>query len=260
MLRDLWIHRDLLWLLTVREIRIRYARTLLGLGWALFIPVAQMTVFTVLDFQRLLRADGPYAGLPYTVFAFLGILPWTHFAASLGQATPSLVVGANMLKKSAFPREVLPLSKVLAAVLDLCVGILVLAGLMAWKGLPLRAAALAVPLVFLLQFLFTAGLALLFSAGNMFFRDVNYLVTVGLLLGMFATSVVYPVSFTNPPWVASVLALNPMSSFLDTYREAILLGRWPGATLLPGAAGAVLAIVVGSAVFRRLSPRFAEEV
>ncbi len=260
MVRDLLEHRDLLWLLTLREIRIRYARAVLGLGWALFVPVAQMAAFTVLDFGRLLRGEDAYAGLPYSVYAFVGILPWTHFAASLAQATPSLVVASNLLKKSAFPREVIPLSKVLAATLDLLVGTAVLGLLMAWHGITPGAAVLAVPAVFLLQFVFTVGLALLLSAGNLFFRDVNYLVSVGLLLGMFATSVVWPVSVTRPPWAASVLALNPMTSFLDAYREAILLGRWPWGTLLPGAAGAVLSILVGAAVFRRLAPRFAEEV
>lgn len=258
-MKGILAHRDLLSLLVRREIRIRYARAFLGVGWAIFIPLAMMAVFTVLNFGRLISPDSEYSDIPYTVFAYCGLLFWMHFANSLTQATPSLVIAANLLKKCSFPREAVPVSKVLAALLDLAVGATLLLVLMLWKGVALGPSALAIPVILLLQVAFTCGLALVFSAGNMFFRDVNYLVQVGLLLLMFATSVIYPVEPGNET-VKTVLSLNPMSSYLDGYRQALLLGRWPWAVLAPGAIGAALSMLLGILVFRKLSPRFAEEV
>ena len=267
MLAELVRHRDLLWLLTVREIRIRYARAVLGAAWALFLPLVQMGTFALLDFGRFIPEGSPLgpARVPYAVFAFCGLLPWTHFASSLTLATPSLVASANILRKSAFPREVVPLSKVLAGLLDLGIGAAMLAVLLVAvraRGYDIRLgpAILAVPAVFVLQFAFTCGLAFLCSAGNMFFRDVNYLVTTGLVLAMFATSVVYPVSVREPAWAAAILSWNPMSSYVDAYRAALLLGEWPGPALLPGVVGAVVSLGAGAWVFARLSPRFVEEV
>ena len=264
MLRDLVAHRDLLWILTVREVRIRYARALLGAGWALFMPLVMMATFTVLSFDRLVPEDSPFkkAGVPYSVFAYCGLVAWTHFSTSLTQATPCMVVARDILRKSAFPKAVIPLSKVLAALLDLAIGGAFLLALMAWKGVPLGVTAIAVFPVLGLQILFTAGLALLTSAGNMFFRDVNYLVQVGVVLAMFATAVVYPIdpATIHQPAIREILAWNPMSSYLDCYRQSLLLGAWPWARLLPGLVGAAGSLLLGGAVFRALEHRFAEEV
>ena len=260
MLREVPAHRDLLWLLVVREIRVRYARAALGAAWAVFPPLVMMAVFSVLNFGRLIDPGNPYAQVPYPLFAFVGLLPWSHFSTSLSQATPSLVLAGAMLKKTRFPQEVVPLARVLAGLLDLGIGLAFLAALLVWHERPVPAAVIVVPAVFALQFAFTAGLALLLSAANMFFRDVNYLLQVGLVLAMFATSVVYPISATTP-WVAAVLDANPMSSYIDAYREALLLGAWPAwPTLAPGVIGAVVSLVVGACVFQRAAPRFAEEV
>ncbi len=264
MIPDLWKHRDLLWLLTVREIRIRYARALLGAGWALTMPIVMMATFTVLSFDRLVPGDSPFrqAGIPYSVFAYCGLVAWTHFSTSVTQATPALVHARDILRKSAFPAEVVPLAKVLAALLDLAIGLTFLVGLMLWKDVPFQATAWAVFPVFLLQLLFTSGVALLCSAGNMFFRDVNYVVQVGVVLAMFATSVVYPVdeAAIRPAWVGTLMTWNPMSSYIDAYRSALLLGRWPWDRLLPGVVGAALSFGLGGWIFRSLSHRFAEEV
>ena len=264
MIRELVCHRDLLWLLTVREIRIRYARAFLGAGWALFMPVVMMTTFTVLSFDRLVPVDSPFrtSGVPYSVFAYCGLIAWTHFATSVTQATPSMVVARDILRKSAFPKGVIPLSKVLAALLDLCIGAAFLVVLMVWKDIPFRATAFAVVPVLALQILFTSGVVLLTSAGNMFFRDVNYLVQVGVVLAMFATAVVYPVdpATIRQPVAAAILAWNPRSSFLDSYRQALLLGEWPWGRLVPGLVGTVVALAVGGGLFRALEHRFVEEV
>lgn len=260
MLKDLWAARDLLRLLVVREIRVRYARAALGVGWALFLPVVMMAIFTVLNFQRMFPEGSPYRALPYTVFAYSGLLFWNHFSTSLTQGTPALVLARDILRKSAFPREVIPLARVLAALLDLAIGAGFLGLLLLWHGMPVGPAVLAVPLVFLLQLLFTAGVVLVLSAANLFYRDVNYLVQVGVVLLMFATAVVYPVEPSNPT-LRTLLHWNPMTACLHSYREALLLGRWPTAeSLLPAVVGAVASLIVGGIFFRAVSPRFAEEV
>ena len=259
MLKDLFHHRYLLRLLVLREIRIRYARAALGVGWALFLPLVMMLVFSVLNFGRLIPETSPYKGLPYTLFAYCGLLFWTHFATSLTQATPSLVVAGNLLKKCSFPHETIPLAKVLSAIFDLAIGAAFLIGLMLWHGSGVGLSLVAIPVVLLLQLMFTVGLVLLCSAANLFFRDVNYLVQVGVVLAMFATSVVYPVNVGGET-AQTVLGLNPMSAYLNAYREILLLGRWPSTGLAVGVCGALISFVTGTLAFRRLSRRFAEEV
>jgi ABC-type polysaccharide/polyol phosphate export permease len=259
MLREFATHRDLLTLLVVREVRIRYARAFLGMAWAIFVPLVMMLIFSALNFGRLIPDGSPYQGLPYAAFAYCGLLFWTHFATSLTQGTTSLVSAAGLIKKCAFPREMIPFSKILAAALDLAVGAAFLALLVVWHGLPVGWPLLLVPVVLLLQLLFTAGVVLVLSSANMFFRDVNYLVQVGVILLMFATSVVYPITPVGPT-AAAILSLNPMSAFLDAYREIVLLGRWPGPGLLVGFLGAWVALAIGILLFRKLSPHFAEEV
>jgi lipopolysaccharide transport system permease protein len=259
MLRDLLRYRDLLWLLTAREIRIRYARAALGVAWAVFPPLLMLWVFTGLDFKRLLATQPEYADVPYPLFAYLGLLPWAHFATSLTQATPSLVNLRDLLRKAAFPREVIPLSKVLAAGLDLAIGLAILAALLVHHRWPIPATAVALPAIFALQVAFTVGLALLLAAGNVYYRDVNYLVQVGLVLLMFASPVVYPLPQRAGPF-ARVLEWNPMASYLDGYRAVLLHGRWPGAEIVPGVVGAAIVLFAGTTLFRRCSAQLPEEV
>lgn len=257
---DIFAHRELLWLLTLREVRIRYARAVLGAAWAVCMPLVMMGVFTVLNFGRLIPENDPLAGVPYALFAFCGLVPWSHFAMSLTQATPSLIRSADIIKKSKFPLSVIPISRVAAALFDLAIAAVLMVGLMLYSEIPFRTPLLAVVPIFALQLAFTTGLALLLSAANMFFRDVGYLLQVGIVMAMFATSVVYPINVTNET-AGIVLALNPMSSYIDAYREAVLLGVWPSIdTLLPGVLGAISALLLGGLVFSRSSSRFAESV
>jgi ABC-type polysaccharide/polyol phosphate export permease len=258
MLRELVDHRDLLYLLVLRDLRTRYARAALGFLWALFLPAATLGIFVMLGFERLIPREGSFAAVPYAAFAMCGIVPWTHFAASLSFATTSLTGSRDLLKKSAFPREVIPIARPLAALVDLLIGAALVAALLAFYGWWPQAPALAVPFVFALQFAFTVGVCLVLAAANLFFRDVQYLVQVGLLLGMFVTSVLYPVE-VRAPVARAVLAWNPMSSYIGAYRDALLLHRWPGPALAPGAIAAAVSLIGGVWLFRRLAPRFAEE-
>lgn len=252
-------HLDLLRLLVVREVRTRYARTALGVLWAVFPPLLTAALFTALDFGRLTGGGSTWRGVPYPVFAFSGMIFWMHFSQSLTSGTSSIALSRDMLHKSKFPAEVIPLSKVFAGLLDLGIGFaLLVAGL--WiHGLGVPATALLVPFVFLLQLAFTAGLVLFLSALNLFFRDVHFVLQALVPILMFASDVVVPVDGSSG-LVARVISLNPLTSYFGAYRSLLFLGRVPdAASLAPGVVGAALALAVGATYFRRVSPRFAEE-
>lgn len=240
--------------------RTRYARTVLGVLWAVFPPLLVASVFTLLDFGRLIGGESRWKVVPYPAFAFSGMVFWTHFAQSVATGTNSLVLAHDMLHKSTFPAQLVPLSKMLSWLLDLGIGFALLLGLMWVRGIPVPWTAAFVPVVFLLQLGFTTGVVLLFSALNVFFRDVQFVLQVLIMVLMFASNVVVPVDGAAGT-SARVFAANPIVSYLDAYRSLLFLGRWPDAvTLLPGAAGAVIALAIGLTYFRRVAPRFPEEL
>ncbi len=250
---------DLLRLLVVREVRTRYARTALGVAWAVFPPLLTAAVFSALDVGRLTADGSKWSGVAYPAYAFSGMIFWTHFAQSLTSGTSSLALSRDMLHKSKFPAEVIPLSKTAAPLLDLAVGSALLLALMALRGLPVPATTLLVPAVFALQLAFTAGLVLCFSALNVFFRDVNFVLQAVVPILMFASDVVVPADGAKG-LAGRVIAMNPLTSYFGAYRSLLFLGRVPEfASLVPGIVGAAVALVFGAAYFRRVSPRFAEE-
>lgn len=259
-MKDLGARYDLLRLLVVREVRLRYARTVLGVAWAVFHPLSMMLVFTALNFSRLVPEGSDYAGVPYPAFAFVGLIFWNHFAQSLISGTNSLPIARDMLHKSKFPAQLLPVSRILAWLLDLGIGFVLFLVMVPLVDGTLHMTALLVPLVFLVQLVFTIGLVLFLSALNLFFRDVQYLLQVAVLLLMFASNVVYPLEGVHEA-AGKVLALNPVVSYLSAYRELILLGTIPSLdSMMPGLVGAGLALLVGAFYFQRVAPRFAEEV
>jgi homopolymeric O-antigen transport system permease protein len=253
-------HFDLLRLLVVRELRSRYARTGLGVAWAIFPPLLTTAVFTAVNVGSLLGGQSRWRDVSYPLFALSGLVFWLHFSQSLTSGTTSLALARDMIHKSSFPAEVIPLSKVLAGLLDLGIGFVLLLGFLAWKaeGVPWTAAL--VPAVFVLQLAFTVGVVLFASALNLFFRDVQFVLQVLVTIAMFASDVVVPVEGARGR-AAELLMLNPMVSCLEAYRSLLLLGRIPSfVELLPAIVGAPVALALGAAYFRRVSPRFAEEV
>lgn len=222
-LKEIWHSRELLFELAHRDVRIRYKQTLLGAAWAVFTPVLMMLLFTQI-FARVAKIDT--GGIPYPIFVYCGLLPWQFFAACLKGSVESLTRNSRLVTKIYLPREVFPLSIVLSSLVDFAVAGVVLAGLMAWYGFaPPTAVLFALPVIFGVQVVFTIGMCLLLSMGNLFYRDVKYIFEVGLLVWMFATSVVYPMP-TSGGW-AFVLALNPMTHIIDAYRHVLLLGQLP---------------------------------
>jgi ABC-type polysaccharide/polyol phosphate export permease len=257
-LRELWRSRELLYMITWREIRIRYKQSVMGLLWAVLMPLIITSAGVVV---RL--AVARVSGQPVTSadIAALGVkaLPWAFFVSALRFGTTSLTGNSNLVTKIKFPRLVFPLSSVLTALADMAIATPVLVVLLPLAGVHLSLTLLWVPVLLLILVLFTAGLCIFLSAANLFFRDVKYLVEVVMTFAIFFTPVLYDVSLAGR-W-RSVLLLNPVAPILEGLNASVVLGREPD---LPWVAySAVVAILVswGAVVFfQRLEPRFAESV
>jgi ABC-type polysaccharide/polyol phosphate export permease len=265
-LADILRHRQLLWSLAWRDVRIRYKQSLLGIAWAVLLPLAMMLVFTFV-FTRAIDVRGlPDVGMPYAVYAYLGLVPWTFFSTSLAGCVNSLVSNRNLVTKVYFPREVFPLASIGSALVDFLIAGVVLGALMVYFNLAegwrftLTPALLALPLIVAVQVVLSLGLGLLLSMANLFYRDVRQLFSVAIQLAMFVSGVVVPIP-SDGSLTAQVLALNPMVSIIDAYRRIIADGALPAPVPLAWAAGvSVLTLLVGGYVFRRAAHRFAEVI
>lgn len=248
--------RELLARITARDLVLRYKQTAMGLGWAIYMPLLNTLIFSVI-FTRVAPID---TGVPYPAFAFCGLVVWNWFASSLRFGVVSLTSNPTLVTKVYFPREILPFSAVIVAFVDFLVGGLVLAGVMAWYGIWPGVALAALPIVILAQLAFTAGMALLLAMANLFYRDVKYLFEVGITVWMFATSVVYPIDRVGGR-LGDLLALNPMSPIVDAYRSVLLHGIVPPLAPLLGLTAACIAILGAAWVaFHVAEFRFAENI
>ena len=257
-LPELWRYRELLLFFTWRNILVRYKQTVLGLAWAILQPVFLMVVFTV-AFGHL--AKMPSNGIPYPVFAYAALLPWTFFAGSMTQASGSLVGSANLLSKVYFPRLALPIAAVFSALVDFVAAFGVLIGLMVWYGRYPHLIALAVvPALLLLTLITALGAGLWLSALAVRYRDVQYVVPFFIQLLLFATPVVYPASLVGGTW-HTVLGINPMAGVVEGFRWS-LLGSGPGPSwmLLTSTLVSLGLLVSGLAYFRRSERSFADVV
>ncbi len=256
MVAELVQYRELLASLTRRDLLLRYKQTIMGFGWSILMPVTYMVIFSLI-FTRVVKLD---TSVPYPIYAYTGLLPWNFFASSLRFAVVSLTSNSTLVTKVYFPREILPFSVILVSLVDFAVGAIVLAGLMAWYGVGVHASLLLLPVVVLVQVLFTAGVTLLLAMGNLFYRDVKYLIEIVITLWMFATSVVYPVQRIGGR-LGPLLALNPMTPIIDAYRAVVLHGEPPAAGPFLGAAAFSVALLAASwLAFHRAEFRFAESI
>jgi ABC-type polysaccharide/polyol phosphate export permease len=215
--------RELLYQMTMRDLRLRYKQTVMGFGWAVFMPLLNTAVFSVI-FMKVAPLD---TGMPYPLFAFVGLLFWNFFSASLKFAMNSLSSNSNLVTKVYFPREVFPFSAVIVSFVDTLPGAVVLIGMMAWYGAVPTSTIVLLPVVMAVQLAFTVAISLLLAMGNLFYRDVKYLFEVGLQVWMFATSVVYPADKIGGT-LGAVMRLNPMTPIIDGYRQVLVLGQAPG--------------------------------
>jgi ABC-type polysaccharide/polyol phosphate export permease len=259
--KELLRYRTLLWTLAWRDIRVRYKQSLLGIAWAMFIPVTMMLLFSFV-FTKVVKVE---TDVPYPIFAYCGLLPWQFFSSSTTSAANSLVANRSLVTKIYFPSEVFPLSSIIASFVDFMVGSIVLAGLMVYfsfNGFSVTV-SWTVPfviVVILVQILFMAGVSFFLSMGNLFFRDVRYIYGVVITLWMFASSVVYPMKVSDPG-LQKILNLNPMTPILDAYRDVLLRGRLPDMNTFGYAVSiSIVIFLVGWIVFYKMQYKFAEKV
>jgi lipopolysaccharide transport system permease protein len=258
-LRELWRYRELLYFLTWRDIKVRYKQTVLGAAWAVIQPLAAMLIFT-LFFGRLAGLDQRTGSIPYPVFSYAALLPWTFFANALTAASNSLLGNANLISKVYFPRPIIPGSAVLGGLVDyaIALGVLLLLQLR-YQVAPPWTAILTVPLLTVLVTALALGVGLWLSALNVEYRDIRYAVPFLVQLWMFGTPIVYPLSIV-PPQYRWLVDLNPMAGVVEGFRSALLGQAWDWTALSLSIVLTTVLLFTGSYYFRRLERRFADVV
>jgi lipopolysaccharide transport system permease protein len=256
-LGELWAYRELLYFLVWRDIKVRYKQTALGAAWAVIQPFFTMVVFS-LFFGRL--AKMPSDNIPYPIFAYAALVPWTFFANGLTESSNSLVGSANLIKKVYFPRLAVPIAAVLAGLVDFAIAFVVLVGMMLYYGVAPTANVLWLPLFLLLALATALGTGLWLSALNVQFRDVRYVVPFTVQFWLFATPIAYPSSLLPEPW-RTVYGLNPMAGVVEGFRWALLgTNTKPGAMVALSSLVAALLLAGGAFYFRRMEKTFADVV
>ena len=254
---ELWAFRELLYTLTFRDIKVRYKQTALGASWAILQPVFAMVVFSIF-FGQLGRI--PSDGLPYPLWSFAGLVPWTFFAQGLSQAANSLVMSQNLLRKVYFPRLAIPIATVLSVALDFAIAFVVLVGLMMFYGVQPTGRAIWVLPLSLLAFVTALGAGIWFAALSVRYRDVRYVVPFLVQFWLFATPIAYPSSLLPAQWRV-LYAVNPMSGVVEGFRWALLgTNTAPGLMVAVSAITAIVVLVAGAFYFRRVERTFADLV
>lgn len=253
--RELWEYRELLFFFAWRDIKVRYKQTVMGALWAIIQPFFTMVIFS-LFFGRLAKV--PSDGLPYPIFSYAALVPWTFFANALTQASNSLVFSANMVKKIYFPRLSLPMATVLAGVIDFVLAFMVLLGMMLFYGLVPTINVLWLPLFLLLALVTSLGVSLWLSAMNVQFRDVRYTIPFLTQAWLFVTPIAYPSSLLSEPW-RTLYGLNPMVGVVEGFRWALLdTEMGPGPMTIVSAVVALTLFISGAFYFRRMEQSFAD--
>ena len=262
---EIWQHRELAMMLAWREILVRYKQSVLGAAWAIVQPLATMVVFTILFSLLLGRGNLPTTdGVPYTVSTYCALLPWQLFAQSVTRASMSIVSNLGLISKVYFPRLIIPLAPVLAALVDFGIAFLVLIGMMFWYGIVPGPAVVLLPAFVLLAVAAALGAALLLAAVNTIYRDVQHIVPFLVQLFMYVTPVLYAaesVLKNQPDWVRLAYFLNPMTGVVEGFRWALLGAAAPRPLVLAGSVLAVFALLVGSMYyFKRIERQFADVI
>ncbi len=253
-LKELWAYRELLWVLTLRDIKVRYKQTVLGVVWALIQPVMLMVVFSIF-FGRLAKI--PSDGYPYPIFVYAALLPWVFFANAISSSASSVVGSANLISKVYFPRLIIPLASIGAGLIDFAIATLVLLLLMIFYGVGWSVNLLAAP-VLVVAVLFTAlGIGTFLSALNVAYRDFRYVIPFLIQFWMFATPVIYPASLVPERW-QWLLYLNPMAGLIGGFRSAFLDRPFDFEALGISFTVTVIVFLVGVAYFEKVERRFAD--
>jgi homopolymeric O-antigen transport system permease protein len=256
MVREQFDFRELLYQMVARDLLLRYKQTVMGVGWALLMPLLNTAIFSLV----FMRVTSVQTRVPYPLFAYCGLLVWNFTASALRFAVTSLTAHTNLVTKVYFPREIFPFTSVAVSLVDLAVASVVLIPIMAYYQVAPSSTILLLPVVITVQIGLTAGLALLLSMANLFYRDVKYLFEIVLTVWMFGSAVVYPVDGVRG-WIGAFIRANPMTAIIEAYRSVLLYGAPPD----PVAFGstAVFALVLLPAawlLFHRSETQFAENV
>lgn len=255
-LRELWEYRELLYFLTWRDIKVRYKQTALGVAWAIIQPLFTMLVFTFIRGLAKIPSDG----IPYPVFCYAALVPWTFFANGLTNSSNSLIGSSNLLSKVYFPRLTIPLATVLSGVVDLVLAFALLLVMMLYYGVAITWQIVWLPLFLLLALITSLGIGLWLSALNVQYRDVKYVVPFIAQFWMLATPIAYPSSLLKEP-LRTIYGLNPMAGVVEGFRWALLGSKITvGPLLLVSSVMAVLILVGGAFYFRRMEKTFADIV
>jgi lipopolysaccharide transport system permease protein len=248
-LGELWEYRELLYFLIWRDIKVRYKQTVLGVAWAIIQPFLTMVVFSIF-FGRLARM--PSEGLPYPIFAFSGLVPWMYFANALAQSSNSLVLDERMITKVYFPRLIIPMSAVLAGLVDFAISFVVLVGMILFYGIMPTTAIWTLPFFVLLGALTALGVGLWLSALNVQYRDVRYAIPFLIQFWLFASPIAYPSSLLPEHWRA-LYGLNPMAGVVEGFRWGLLgHGQASGLLLIVSVMTTAGLLASGLYYFRRM--------
>jgi lipopolysaccharide transport system permease protein len=259
-LRGLWAYRELLYFLMWRDVRVRFKQTALGATWAILQPLAQMLVFT-LFFGGL--AKMPSDGVPYPLFAYAGLMPWTYFSNALSTSSNSLVASSGLITKVYFPRLIMPAAAALALLIDFICAFVLFLGLMAWYRVPLTLNLLMLPVLMALVALLALGVGTWLAAINVRFRDVRYIVPFLIQFWMFATPIIYPMSLV-PERFRLLYSLNPLAGLIEGIRVATLSGmngaHFDWASLAISSGVTIVAVIYAVYDFRRMERGFADVI
>lgn len=254
-LRELFEYRELFFFLVWRDIKVRYKQTVLGAAWAVIQPFFLMVVFT-LFFGKL--AKMPSDGIPYPIFSYSALVPWTYFSVALSLSGNSLVGNANLLTKVYFPRMALPASSVLAGAVDFVIASTVLIAMMAYYGVALSWELILWPVLLLPLMMLTLGVGMILAALNVKYRDVKYAIPFALQLWLFVTPIIYPTSIV-PERMRFLIGLNPLTGIIEAFRASLLPTRYIDWELLLLSMGITLIIFVfGALYFYRTERYFAD--
>jgi lipopolysaccharide transport system permease protein len=247
--------RELLFTWTMRDFKVRYSQSILGAAWAVLQPLSLMVIFSVI-FSVFVKV--PTEGMPYPVFAYTALLPWTLFANSLNSAIPSLVSNMNLVSKIYFPRETLPLSAIIVSFIDFLIGISILVLLMVVYRVSVGPTVLLVPLILLIQMTLTFGISLAGAAMNVFYRDIRFVIPLTLQIWMYLSPVFYSVSVV-PERLRPIYFLNPMATLINSYRRVVLLNQAPNWPYLGLAAVVACSLtLLAYRYFKRAEMKFAD--
>jgi lipopolysaccharide transport system permease protein len=256
-LKSIWEYRELLYFLVWRDLKVRYKQTAIGVGWTVLQPLIAMVIFTVIfgHFAKI-----PSDGVPYPIFAFCGLLPWTYFATALNRCMVSVVADAQLVSKVFFPRLILPMAGTISGIIDFLISLALFLGLMVWYGFVVTWWLLTLPLFLMLALLTALAVGLWVSALNVRYRDVSYTIPFLTQVWMFASPIIYPVTMI-PEKYRSLYSLNPMAGVIEGFRWALLGKANPDFAVMAVSAVVVVSVLAGGLVFfRKMERTFADVV